>query len=387
MYDGLISSTGSAAEPPPLLVPHFGATEFRRHAKRGFMRFGAALALSIVAIACAVVFPQHPFVPGLAFGLTCFVASLGLVEGVRALSKARSPQIPKGVPILVAVFPILCGAFMTLLGAACAFFSTVQFSRGRQLRRRGRILLPKVVPLRTWLAKDAFENGPPLVRTGIADQWRENGRTEHASVAACARLTLDLMALGAPPRLIKATQEDALDEIRHTELCFSLARSLDGREMSPGPFPEAQASSRRSRVRIVALAQLAVDSLVDGALHEGLSAAVIAKVAQRASFPEVRTMLMGIARDEGRHAAHGWDVVEWCLAEGGDAVVSALRGAMLTLPERTQHRRPAAAMSGEWESFGIHSQALEDREFARIRASLQGHLAALLGEEMGRPAA
>ena len=387
MYDGLISSTGSAAEPPPLLVPHFGATEFRRHAKRAFMRFGAALALSIVAIAWVVVFPQHPFLPGLAFGLTCFVASLGLVEGVRALSKARSPQIPKGVPILVAVFPILCGAFMTLLGAACAFFSTVQFSRGRQLRRRGRILLPKVVPLRTWLAKDAFENGPPLVRAGIADQWRENGRTEHASVAACARLTLDLMALGAPPRLIKATQEDALDEIRHTELCFSLARSLDGREMSPGPFPETQASSRRSRVRIVALAQLAVDSLVDGALHEGLSAAVIAKVARRATFPEIRTMLMGIARDEGGHAAHGWDVVEWCLAEGGEAVASALRGAMLTLPERAKHRRPSAAMSGEWESFGIHGQALEDQEFARIRASLQGRLAALLGKEVGRPAA
>jgi len=44
-------------------------------------------------------------------------------------------------------------------------------------------------------------------------------------------------------------------------------------------------------------------------------------------------------------------------------------------------------MSGEWESFGIHGEALEDQEFARIRASLQGRVASLLGEKTERPAA
>ena len=102
MYDGLISSTVSAVQAAPL-DPASSGTEFRRHAKRAFMRFGASLASSIVAIAWALVFPGHRLVPGLAFGLTGLAASLGLVEGVRALSKARSPQIPKGVPILVAV--------------------------------------------------------------------------------------------------------------------------------------------------------------------------------------------------------------------------------------------------------------------------------------------
>src|SRR5262249_23619244 len=160
MYDGLISSNVSAVQAAPL-DPASSGTEFRRHVKRAFIRFGAGWASLIVAIAWAIVFPRHRFVPGLAFGLTCFAASLGLVEGVRALSKARSPLIPKGVPILVAVFPVLVGAFMAFLGAASAFASTVQFSRGRQLRRRGRILLPKVVPMRTWLATDAFQNSLP----------------------------------------------------------------------------------------------------------------------------------------------------------------------------------------------------------------------------------
>src|SRR4029077_13893090 len=119
------------------------------------------------------------------------------------------------------------------------------------------------------------------VPDGVADRWRENGKTEHASVAAFARLTLDLMALGAPPDLIAAANQDALDEIRHTELCFSLAKALDGKAVSPGAFPQAQRVATLPRSRTFALAKLAVDSLIDGALHEAVSARIIASLAHR----------------------------------------------------------------------------------------------------------
>src|SRR5688572_6390900 len=82
-------------------------------------------------------------------------------------------------------------------------------------------------------------------------------------------ITLDLIALGAPPALVAAAQRDALDEIRHAELCFSLARALDGGALGPAPFPEVQRARARSSARPRALAQLAVDALIDGALHEG----------------------------------------------------------------------------------------------------------------------
>ena len=51
---------------------------------------------------------------------------------------------------------------------------------------------------------------------------------------------MDLAQRGAPPELIEAANSDSLDEIRHADLCFSIARALDGRSESPAPFPAAR---------------------------------------------------------------------------------------------------------------------------------------------------
>ena len=108
------------------------------------------------------------------------------------------------------------------------------------------------------------------MRAALAAQWREHGRTGHASIAAFAKLTLELIALGAPPELVEGSPRDALDERRHTQLCFSLARALDGKAESPGAFPAALSARSTSLPRTASLARLAVDSLIDGALHEGV---------------------------------------------------------------------------------------------------------------------
>ena len=218
--------------------------------------------------------------------------------------------------VAVALVALLGHVLMTGFGLLVAYISTVGFSRGRQLRRFGKVQLPGLRPGPDW-ATVAIAPGPDDPPAGLAEQWRENGKTEHASVAAFARLTLDLMALGAPPALIAAANRDSLDEIRHAELCFSLARALDGRDVSPAPFPTAQRVATLPRVRAFALAKLAVDSLVDGALHEGVSARIIARLSRRCDVRGIRALLREIAADEGRHAAHGWAVVAWCLRGGG----------------------------------------------------------------------
>ena len=269
---------------------------------------------------------------------------------------------------------------MAALGALSASLSTGRFARGRQLRAFGRLLLPKVRPGVGWLNPAECPIDQVRDARRIAEAWRENGRTEHASVAAFANLTLDLLALGAPEALIRGAQQDALDEIRHTRACFSLARDLDGQDKSPGPFPQPQHWSFRTRFRRIQLARLAVESLIDGALHEGLSAAVIAKLATRTTIPAIASTLRGLAADEGRHAAHGWDAVEWCLQEGGPAVAAALRGAMLALPEEMPaENEPAAATSGDWETFGIAGRRLKEGEYAKARAGLARRLGTLLG--------
>jgi hypothetical protein len=308
-----------------------------------------------------------------AFGGTALLALAGMILGVLSLLRGGSP----GRMIATALFPVLGGLVMTGLGALIATMAGRSFGRGRQLRRLGKLQLPPVVEAAPWAGLAVQAEATEADREALAAQWRANGQTEHASVAAFAHLTLDLIALGAPPKLVIAAQEDALDEIRHTELCFSLARSIDGRVQSPGAFPAAQVRSG-GRPRVIALAQLAVTSLVDGALNEGISARVLARLAKRCEVPAVRETLKEIARDEGRHSAHGWDVLEWCLAEGGGPVADALEGAIGALPLQIRSVRAPAAMRGEWERLGIHGDRLETDEFLKARADVVRRVEALI---------
>jgi hypothetical protein len=122
---------------------------------------------------------------------------------------------------------------------------------------------------------------------------------------------------------------------------------------------------------------------VDGALHEGVSARVLAKLARRCELPAVSAMLREIARDEGRHAAHGWDVVEWCATEGGASVVHALEVALGALPAVMTSPLPEGAKDGGWERMGIHGHALEQGEFVATVALLRKRVARLRSEMDG----
>jgi len=305
-------------------------------------------------------------------GIATALFLTGAVWSVVALVRiARSKDPGRGpVGVAVAVFPLVVGASFSLLGAFLTLWATSGFARGRQLRRRGKVLLPPLTEGADWSRIDMELSVPRELRAPLAQRWRENGRTEHASVAAFARLTLDLVALGAPADLIEAANRDSMDEIRHADLCFSIARALDGRCESPGPFPAAQHAGGLPGPGSLALATLAVSSLVDGALHEGLSARVIARLARRCEEPRIRDALLELAADEGRHSAHGWDVVEWCLAEGGAPVAHALRGALRTIPERIDSDLPDGARGGAWEKYGVHGEALEAEEHAKARADV-----------------
>jgi len=318
------------------------------------------------------------------FGAVTLVAFVGAGRGVAAAVRAFGPASrASGLTRASALLAVLGNGFMVFLGSSAALISTMHFTRGRQLRRRGRVLLAPVESGAGWqrgLASPRVD-APP----GVAAQWRENGRTEHASVAAFARLTLDLLALGAPARLVAGAQRDALDEIRHTELCFDLATRLDGAKASPGPFPEASRARTLPADRTLALAVLAVDSLIDGALNEGVSARIVARLARRAVHPAIRTLLLDIAADEGRHAAHGWDIVLYCLAEGGKPVLRALQGAVLALPERMSSSVDEAARRGEWEPWGIPGAVLENAEFQKARDDLQRRIQVLASPRTEAP--
>jgi len=230
----LVFLAGVALANSPALSPFSGV----------FLTVGAVLFLvsSLVALARTLI------------GTVAFVQA---VRGVGELSAGR------------AIVTVAGNLFWAVFGMLVAYVGTIGFSRGRQLRRRGTVLLPALRENAEWTDREITLDASEAP-AGLAERWRENGKTEHASVAAFARLTLDLMALGAPPTLVAAANQDSLDEIRHAELCFSLATALDGTRWSPAPFPEAGRVPALPRSRPLALARLAVTSLVDGALHEGV---------------------------------------------------------------------------------------------------------------------
>lgn len=256
---------------------------------------------------------------------------------------------------------VLLSLGASALGAMTAFVSTLSFSRGRQVEKRGRRVYAEMfeaVEDRRAPADEAEE--------GVADAWRKNGLTEHASVAAFARLSLELLELGAPKSLVDAAHADAIDESRHTDLCFDLATRFDGRDVRPGAFPSGAARASRGP-RSIRLCRLAVESLIDGAINEGVSARVVAEMSKDVKDEKVAEVLRSIARDEGRHAVHGFEVLAWCIQEGGRPVVAAVESALAHLPKTLGRGLAEQAADGRWERYGIPSRARETAAFEVVR--------------------
>jgi hypothetical protein len=367
--DGLYSPPRTEANPDPERARAAAALR-----KRSAILFGVSL-LGLVGSGIIAAATSGTTVALLPFGATACVAVAGAVHAVAATARGGKP-----LGILASISLVLMNLGMGVLGLFGAWVSTITFTRGRQIRRLGKIMLPPIAAGDAWTKRDlAVVDIDDASRDALAAQWRENGRTEHASVAAFARLTLDLVALGAPPELVASANRDALDEIRHAEQCFALARAIDGRAESPAAFPEALRSApSRLRTRTMMLSELAVDSLIDGALNEGISARVVARVAKRCAEPEIKSMLRAIAADEGRHSAHGWDVVRWCLDEGGAPVAHALAAAVRALPNELRSPLDALSRDGRWERWGIPGAALEAEELSKTRAAVIRRVAKLV---------
>ena len=155
------------------------------------------------------------------------------------------------------------------------------------------------------------KNGPLTAeqRLHLAQLWARSGQSEHASVAAFAKLILDLMAFGAPSHLIESAQQAMSDEIRHAKQCFSLMRPLRTNKCKPGPLEHLQ------QIAPPNLDRLLRGLILDGCVNETVAASLASHEGEAARFPEVRQILVGIARDEQRHAALSWQIVRWLLDE------------------------------------------------------------------------
>jgi len=172
---------------------------------------------------------------------------------------------------------------------------------------------------------------PSSERDAVAKRMLEQARLEHASVASFARASLELIALGAPPDLLRDTARAMQDEIEHARLCFAIARAHGAGDAGPGPLDLAGALPNG-----VDPARIAYAVAYEGCVGETLGAAEAAEESREAADPVLREVLARIAEDEQRHAALAWRTLAWLGATfGPDARVAASRGVDDALRELT----------------------------------------------------
>jgi hypothetical protein len=226
--------------------------------------------------------------------------------------------------ILLAVAGGVAGLY---LGAFAELAGMMKF--GRPLRVHGR-------PRRCRRARGTgWHDGtrPSLDRMGawkracLGERWLAAARAEHASVPAFRRLGHQLVAAGAPVALVHRCEAAAADEIRHARRCFALARAYSGVDWTAGALSYAEDTAGGS----VDLSALAIESLVDGCIGEGIAADLARAGARRATDPVICESLMMIANDEAAHAELAWDVVLFCIERGDADVSRSLAGAARTV--------------------------------------------------------
>ena len=158
------------------------------------------------------------------------------------------------------------------------------------------------------------ETLPHDVCARLGKAWTKIALLEHASIAAFARFTLQLLSLGAPADLVERSQSAMADETAHAKLAFSLAGAFGGHSVGPSVLDVRGALDQSSLPEILAMV------IREGCIGETIAAIEAAEALEYATDPAVRQVLARIARDEARHAELAFRFVRWAVDSEGERV-------------------------------------------------------------------
>lgn len=199
---------------------------------------------------------------------------------------------------------------------------------GRPLVHNGSAVVAARVESAAWIDDLSPEVNTidPVTRAALAEAWLDDALAEHASVAAFTRVSMQLLAVGAPPELLDGAHRAAMDEVRHARQCFTLASMYGARWEAPGALaPDAL------RAAICERPAIAREALLEGCLGEGVAAAVARASSETAEDPVVKGVLTAVADDETHHCELAWKILAWCLETGGAATADAVAEALKAL--------------------------------------------------------
>ncbi|NBW81549.1 ferritin-like domain-containing protein [bacterium] len=188
---------------------------------------------------------------------------------------------------------------------------------GRPFRINGTPIVSKVSNSSEWSTCDVktCSDLDHESRRALEAVWLDNASKEHASVPAFSKLSLQLIALAAPPELIAKVFTAAGREITHAKLCFSIAASVSGKPWCPAEMPQIL----RGNNKFDSLESLILECFVDGCLMEALSAAHAQASARLAEEADVKSVFSVIAEDEKFHAELSWAILEFLLTKVSSA--------------------------------------------------------------------
>ncbi|MEZ4317093.1 MAG: hypothetical protein R3F61_06305 [Myxococcota bacterium] len=157
-------------------------------------------------------------------------------------------------------------------------------------------------------------------------RWARYALAEHASVAAFARHTLELLALGAPLELIEAVGRAQADEVRHAAVCLAMAR-VHGADVEIGPLDTGLPPS-------TTLFDVLAGVASEGCVAEALSVWSMLDDLETEADPQARAVLESLVQDEMRHAELAWRTMRWGFPQLGEAEQDAI---LALLDERPDH--------------------------------------------------
>lgn len=355
-----------------------------------FLRY---LALAAMVVLYTLVSPSK----GAVFEAAIVVIVLVAIKAVwNIVRRSNTHPLRKVLAAVIVSAASLVGVAIAWVMLLLATTSTG--SCGRPFRRRGRPLVAQVATDTDWLqpqeptpaCRSSLHRAstpvtlplqlPDDLQQALAQVYCEEARAEHASIAAFSHLSLQLLALGAPPALLNSTHHAALDEVRHARTFFSLASTYSKEPVSAGLFPQALLPPPAWPTdRAAQLVRLAQESVLDGCLGEGVAAALLAEGSRCAVQSSLAATLADIAEDEQRHTELAWDIVTWALTKGGAPVALALQQTLAGWPEvAPPPYEPPGGTVLQWQAhgkiFGAKAQAL----YTQTQKAVAARLTALL---------
>jgi len=237
--------------------------------------------------------------------------------------------------------------------------------------------------LDTTLIPDS-SNLTPIERAQLSAYWARLGQMEHASIAAFARFSLQLLSLGAPSRLVEACNRALADETAHARSCFALASAYGGTAVGPAPLDIEHCFDDPSLTGIAKLV------LREGCLGETVAALEAVAAAECAVDPAVQRALTRIARDEQNHTGLAFQFLRWALSVSSPEVRRELaREAAQRLAdfENSAQQGERSATDQRLAAHGLlGTDALRDVHLAAVRDVSRPLLAALFDFEASKAA-